>query len=144
MRWLELAAADRKRLLRRVASRAGLSPPPPFPSFEDGTTLLTDGTLRFAGGDGAQRRSGRRIFGTRLKGRTARTGRSVAHTLRCLYQRTRRKRRVSEGERRGTSTTTHRERRSGTHRDDNQKDPSSGRGRGGVSQRDSESDARAR
>ena len=60
-------------------------------------TWSTPSSLRFAGGDGAQRRSGRRIFGTRPKGRTARTGRSVAHTLRCLYQRRRLKRRVSEG-----------------------------------------------
>ena len=100
-------------------------------------------SLRFAGGDGAQRRSGRRIFGTRPKGRTARTGRSVAHTLRCLYQRRRLKRRVSEGGS-GEVQARPRERRSGTDRDDDQKDPSSGRRRGGVSQRDSESDARAR
>ena len=104
---------------------------------------ICPGTLRFAGGDGAKRRSGRRIFGTRPKGRTARTGRSVAHTLRCLYQRRRLKRRVSEGGS-GEVQARPRERRSGTDRDDDQKDPSSGRRRGGVSQRDSESDARAR
>ena len=142
MRWLELAAADRKRLLRRVASRAGLSPPPPFPSFEDGTTLLTDGTLRFAGGDGAQRRSGRRIFGTRPKGRTPRTGpgRSVADTWHRLYQRTRLKRRVSGG----SGEVQARPRTGSAGAGQTEKDPSSGRRRGGVSQRDSESDARAR
>ena len=65
--------------------------------FDSLNFLLSSFSLRFAGGEGAQRRSGRRIFGTRPKGRTARTGRSVAHTLRCLYQRRRLKRRVSEG-----------------------------------------------
>ena len=34
------------------------------------TTLFHTGSLRFAGGEGAQRRSGQRIFGTRPKSRT--------------------------------------------------------------------------
>ena len=45
----------------------------------------------------AGRSGGVAIFGTRPKGRIARTGRSVAHTLRCLYQLRRLKRLVSEG-----------------------------------------------
>ena len=73
---------------------------------------------RFAGGEGAQWRSGWRIFGTRPKGRTPRTGRSVAHTWHRLYKRRRLKRRVSRGGRPGTNTTTHRERESWTDRND--------------------------
>ena len=58
---------------------------------------LSTVSLRFAGGEGAQRRSGRRIFGTRPKGRTPRTGRSVSHTWHSLYQQKRLNRRVSGG-----------------------------------------------
>ena len=45
-------------------------------------------SLRFAGGEGGQRRSGRCIFasGTRPQGRTPRAGRSVAHTYYRLHR----------------------------------------------------------
>ena len=46
---------------------------------------------------GAQRRSARRIFGTRPKGRTPRTGLSVAHTCHRRHQQRKLKRRVSGG-----------------------------------------------
>ena len=109
-------------------------------------------TLRFAGGEGAQRRSGQRIFGTLPKGSTPKdrafSGAQVLPPPPLVHQQRKHKRRVSGGsewERRGTSTTTHRERRSWPDRSDKQKrDPTSGRRRRGVNQSNLESDARAR
>ena len=43
--------------------------------------LIFSLSFRFAGGEGAHRRSGRCVFGTRPKGRTPRAGRSVAASV---------------------------------------------------------------
>ena len=61
--------------------------------------MISDTTfsLRFACGEGAQWRSGRRIFGNRPKGRTPRTGHSVAHTCHRIHKQRRLKRRVRVG-----------------------------------------------
>ena len=75
------------------------------------SVLCSRNALRFAGGEGAQRRSRRRIYGTRPKGRTPRAGRSVAHTCHRLHQQRQLKWRASGGserERRGPSTSTRR------------------------------------
>ena len=105
---------------------------------------------RFAGGEGAQRRSCWRIFGFVWNSADGpypqRAGRSVADTYHRPHQRKQGIRRTSGGserERRGPGTSVRREWSSGPDRSTKLKEPASGQRRGGIKQPYSESDARA-
>ena len=114
----------------------------PFLNFQEKKVLKC---VRLDSPAGRERSGGgRRIFGTRPKGRTPRTGRSVAHTWHRLYQQRRLKRRVSGGS--GEVQARPRTGSGGAGQTEAiiKRDPSSQRRPGRVNQHDSESDARAR